>query len=294
VFSVCLQVTAEELALATFIDPTVQISCAPEQSIRAATDPAPQGMRLDRLLFMLLEPVLTPMIENLRSLGPILTPMIENIRASPPSPGYEPWFIERGTHLVAAKGLAYLAVRGGRRLAAERAAAPKFAAAIKFLARPHGRKKAILRRVQVLLEVWESTSVFDPVFEKSGLDVIAFVQTLETFAAGQLDYAKLSAAAAAIVPYLPVCRGLRLSPASAAHELFLEYVRHLEPWRRGCTWNFNVRKFTDPVTEATRREFGLVQFDPRPALRRVRQRDPARHSGAAAARARPDQRHRDT
>jgi hypothetical protein len=198
--------------------------------------------------------------------------VVQTVAESPPSPGYEPWLIERGSDPISARIRAHLAVRSGNRTAKEAQRRPSVVNAIRFLAKPHRNRPAISRRVNVLLAAWEETSTIETIFDDASLDVFEFISLLKSVAGGnEAAFQRLTEIAASIVPHLPNPQGLKVSAASAAHEFFLEeLVMPTEP--RSYTWNDFKGKFTDPVTEATRREFNLPDFDPRPAYRRLKAR----------------------
>jgi hypothetical protein len=191
---------------------------------------------------------------------------------SPPSPGYEPWLIERGFDPILARMMARLWVRRGNRLAKESVRLPEVVRAVRFLAKPGRNTRAISRRVDVLLAAWEETSIIEAIFVDAGLHEFEFIRLLQSIAEGhQVAHHRLTEIAASLAPHLLVPRGLKVSAASAAHEAFLEYaVMRMEP--RAYTWNEIKGKCTDPMTEATRREFPGGHFDPRPAYRRLKAR----------------------
>jgi hypothetical protein len=198
--------------------------------------------------------------------------LIQRLAESPPSPGYEPWLIERGSNPILGRMIARLLVRGGNRCATESVRLPAIVGAIRFLATPRRKRQAISREVDVLLAAWEKTSIIETIFDDAGLNESEFVRLLGSVAAGhQIGYHRLTEIAASLAPHLSIPRGLKVSAASAAHEFFLEdVVMPLEP--RAYSWNEPKGKFTDPVTEATRHEFERRHFDPRPAYRRLKAR----------------------
>jgi hypothetical protein len=168
--------------------------------------------------------------------------------------------------------MARLLVRSGNRSAKESVRLPAVVRAVRFLANPAHKGRAISRRVDVLLAAWEETSIIETIFADAGLDEFEFIRSLKSVAEGhEFAYQRLTEIAASVAPHLSIRRGLKVSAASAAHEFFLEYaVMPLEP--RSYSWNELKGTFTDPVTEATRLEFGRRHFDPRPAYRRLKAR----------------------
>ena len=202
--------------------------------------------------------------------------IIQRVAESPPSPGYEPWLIEHGSNPIAARGLAHLMVRRGKRIAKDSLRLTEAVKAVRFLASPSGQRRAISRKVAVLLAVWQETSVMDTIFEGTGLDVFEFVRVLESVAKGdELAYPQLKEFSASLAPHLAIPQGPKISAESAAHELFLEDVVPRMDRPRAYSWNEIEGRFTDSITEATRREFAAPDFDPRPAYRRIKARQKA-------------------
>jgi len=195
---------------------------------------------------------------------------LQLVAESPPSPGYEPWLIRHGYSPIIARITAALVVRRGNRIAKESARLPAAVDAIRFLATPGRNRRAIARKVKVLLAAWNETSVMDTIFKDTDLDVFEFVRVLKTVVKGdELACARLTELATALAPHLTIPRGPKISAESAAHEFFLEEaVIPME--RRAYTWNDVDQDFTDAVTQATRLEFGDGEFDPRPARRRLK------------------------
>lgn len=196
--------------------------------------------------------------------------VVQRVAESPSSPGYEPWLIEHGSNPIVARGMAHLMVRRGNRIAKEGVSLPAAVDAIRFLASPGRQRRAISRKADVLLAAWEETSVMDTIFEGTGLDVFEFVRVLKSVAKGdELAYPRLKEFAASLAPHLAISRGPKVSAESAAHEFFLEDVVPRMDRPRAYSWNEIEERFTDSITEATCREFGLPDFDPRPAYRRL-------------------------
>jgi hypothetical protein len=206
----------------------------------------------------------------------LIEAVVQRVAESPPSPGYEPWLIVRGSNPIVARMMARLLVRRGKRLAQESVRLPAVVRAVRFLAKSGRKRRAISRRVDVLLAAWEETSIIETIFDDAGFNEFEFVRLLKSVAEGDEGaYHRLTEIAASLAPHLSIRRGLKVSAASAAHEFFLEYVvMPMEP--RAYSWNDPKGQFTDPVTEATRREFDHRHFDPRPAYRRLKARQNCR------------------
>jgi hypothetical protein len=151
--------------------------------------------------------------------------VIQRMGESPPSPGYEPWLIERGSNLILARMIARLLVRRGNQSAMESVRLPAVVRAVRFLATPRRKWQAISRKVDVLLAAWEETSIIETIFDDAGLNESEFVRSLRSVAEGhQVGCHRLTEIAASLAPHLSIPRGLKVGAASAAHEFFLEDV----------------------------------------------------------------------
>lgn len=202
--------------------------------------------------------------------GTVLATMIRRVEESSPSTGYEPSLAGQGSNPTLARGRAMLIKHSGKRRANDYARLPAIVGAIRFLAKPHRNKKAVAARIKVLLAAWEETSAFDMIFADTPFDEFEFVHRLEAVARGEERAGgRLREIAAALVPYLRDPRGRRVSLESATHEAFLE-LGAVQSKSAGYTWSPFKEDFSDSATEATRREFDLPDFDPRPAYRRVK------------------------
>lgn len=142
--------------------------------------------------------------------------------------------------------------------------------AVRFLAKPHRKKSAGYRRIALLLAASSETSIIETIFEDAGLDEFEFIDSLKTAAIGDKDaYRRVIEIAANLAPHLSIPLGPKITAPSVAHEFFLkEIVSPLKPSRYTC--NPDKDDFTDAVTAATRREFNDNDFDPRPAVRRLK------------------------
>ena len=113
-----------------------------------------------------LEENLKPLEKALETVGACFYGISLNHVETPPSPGYEPWLVERGWNPIVARQMARLAVRHGKRVANDRARLPEVVRAIKFLARPDHHHQSVPRRVAVLLAAWNETSVIETIFSR--------------------------------------------------------------------------------------------------------------------------------
>lgn len=190
------------------------------------------------------------------------------VAQSPPSPGYEPWFVDKGGGRLGARGLAHLLRRGGRRRARDHQWRGIAVEALRDLGMLSHRS-AVKKRADTLLTCWDDSAVLETIFDDAGGDVFEFVRLLKAAQAGQTNvFARLAAIAAALRPFLTVPRGRKTSPASETHALFLEVGRDFGA--RAYTWKYLENDFTDAQTQATRREFNAPSFNPVPARRRAK------------------------
>jgi len=119
--------------------------------------------------------------------------------------------------------------------------------------------------------VYRETSIIEGVFTKAGLSEIEFIRLLEAVVEGrEVDFRRLRELAAQVAPCLRLSRGPKSSARSTAHEFIKANCSALlkPPRRRGR--RKDIGGYADPLTEATRREFDDPDFDPRPALRRLK------------------------
>ena len=167
-----------------------------------------------------------------------------------------------------------IAVRHGRRVATERRRQPEAVRAIRFLARPRRRNKPFDRNVAILLKAKEDTTAVQTLFCSAGLNEIEFVEALERAADGDLAARnRVVEIAATVAPVMVVSRGRPVTAASAAHRFFAEILTEGNIERKmplAYSYSDAEEDFVDPLTGATRLEFGDPDFDPRPARRRIR------------------------
>lgn len=202
------------------------------------------------------------------------------VAKSLPSPGYEPWFVERGGGRLGARGLAYLLVHSGKRRAHDNQWRGKVVKALRDLAKPLQTKSAVMHRVRMLLEAWQESSVIETIFHDAGQDEFEFIRLLKAAHAGNTSaFKRLAEIAGTLRRGLVVPRGPKMGAASEAHAFFLE-IAH--PWG-GCsyTWSDLEGNFTDAQTEKTRLEFNEEHFNPRPAYRQAKRQLNFRRFAAA-------------
>jgi hypothetical protein len=186
-----------------------------------------------------------------------------------PSPGYEPLLMSAGWNQVVARGMAKLAVRHGRRRAEESKWQRGVVDAIRFLARRKRQRRAILSRAKYLLQAQHESTIIGSIFAATDIFEGEFMHLLKLAAEGQeVDYQRITDIAASIAPHLASNRGPKVSAASAAHELLLDPEIDLSAARRPDAYQDRTAEYVDPLTAATRLEFGNTNFDSRPARRR--------------------------
>jgi hypothetical protein len=197
--------------------------------------------------------------------------VIEYLDELPPSLGYEPLLVEAGWNRVAARGMAALALQRSRRRAVESKWRRQAVAAIRFLTRKR-QVRAVRKRAELLIKISQTTTL-ETIFTEAGLDESEFLLLLRPVVEGRAaNYQRIREIAALISPRLAVPRGPRMRVESAAHEFFLNPEIGLAPRRRRSHYRKRAAEYMSPLTAATRLEFGLSDFDPRPAQRRKARR----------------------
>lgn len=194
---------------------------------------------------------------------------IRVVQAIFPPTGYGQYFKDLGLNPLLANGLRILIINLARTRSIERRRLGPVVEAIRFLARGDRQKRTFLSRANVLLNAANETSIIDEIFAKAGLNEAEFLSLLKAVVAGGgFERERVREIAAAVVPALPCARGLKVSAASASHELFLELIAVFDR-PRAYAWS---GYFVDRATKATQSEFANLNFDPRPAYRRFRKR----------------------
>jgi hypothetical protein len=195
-------------------------------------------------------------------------PIFEALRT--PSPGYEPLLMVAGWGQLLARGMAKLAVRHGRRRADESRRQRAVFEAIRFLAKPQRRRSAIACRAKLLYRAWNETSLIETIFDEVGITECEFIRLLESLVEGRkVDCNRIAEIAAMISPQLSLRRGPKVRAASAAHEFLLDSEFEFSSRCRPAAYQKRAAEYVDPLTAATRLEFGEPDFDPRPARRRA-------------------------
>jgi hypothetical protein len=114
----------------------------------------------------------------IRAFGVIFGKMLQQAASRPPSPGYEPYHVRRGTNPILARGMGAIAVRSGTRTAAEEPRRRAIFDAIRFLAKAKKPTPAVLRRVQTLVNGAAQTSVIETAFYEAKLHEGEFIGLL--------------------------------------------------------------------------------------------------------------------
>jgi hypothetical protein len=130
-----------------------------------------------------------------------------------------------------------------------------------------------MRHGQIVLDASNETSLVDEGFKAAGLSESEFIYLLKCQAKGEhVDRDRIAEIAAEVSPHLSIRRGPKVTAWSAAHEFLLEEGIKPSGKRRPYLGRNRSEEWVDPVTEATRLEFDVPGFDPRPARRRVKAR----------------------
>lgn len=225
-------------------------------------------------------PIVSEGLRLLREGSKFLRATLAGAAALPPSAGYEPFFATLEYRGLSARVAAYIVVARGKRVERESRKLLDAVHALKFLAAPRKNRPAILRWMNVLLTVWNQTSILEEIFDAAKLSEGEFIGLLTSAAEGRpVSHDRVREIAAAVGPYLPSGRGRKVSAASASHEFLLQQEWILNPGcenerdnRHAYTWDPVVEDFKDLMTLATRKEFNEPNFDPRSAWRRLKAR----------------------
>jgi hypothetical protein len=169
--------------------------------------------------------------------------------------------------------LAARIVEEGRVQAGTAKKGSEFAQALRRLANPRLETEAFLANAKLALEALAGTELTRGLFdERPRFEGLVFIRALRFCLAGDLsDRPHVCRIAKAIWRRVAVSRGPKLTPASAAHEYFLETQSIFE--NAAFTWSPYSEDFTDRLTQATREEFDDPDFNPVPARRRLRAKE---------------------
>lgn len=187
----------------------------------------------------------------------------------PASPGYEPLLKCYEVDPILARAISYLNVKVAKRTARDLADEQCAINAIRSLQNPRAKQKTRKRAVETLDRVQRETSVLAKVARKRQIDLSELVAVARANARSARWDPSIHQLAAKVAPSLRGKPGPRPTAASIAHEQFLETLAGIGA-PTTYTSNPITDKCTDERTNATRLEFGLEAFDPRPAWRRRR------------------------
>ena len=204
----------------------------------------------------------------------VIGTIIARIDRSPPSPGYEPYLVKLGCNPIAARGLAAIAVRSGRRQANDARQQREVVEAIRFLARAHHQRCTVLLRAKVLLSAWENSSVIEEIFANLHRDEFEFIRLLKSVVEtrGRVPV-RLREFAADMALRLSCRRGPKIRAQTIAHELFTQNVAAFTRQKAPAyTWSPDKEDFINSLTWAARCEFSDLHFDPRTARQRAKAR----------------------
>jgi hypothetical protein len=139
----------------------------------------------------------------------------------PASSGYEPLLVEAGWNRLAARGMAALLRRHGRRRARESKWHRPVFDAIRFLAQSQRQVRAILPRAKLILYAWKETSIIETLFDEAGLrdTTFEFINLLESAVNRRdVDRKRITEIAASVLPFVSINRGPKITAPSAAYE----------------------------------------------------------------------------
>jgi len=192
------------------------------------------------------------------------------VAAPPPSPGYETWLTEQKVDPFIARMITRLSVRAGNRVALESRTRSEAVKAIRFLAAPRHRRSAMQKRMADLLAIERDSSISEEIFKDCQHRWPPFVQALEAATSGDAEaFKKVVEIAQDIAPRLSIPRGPKVTAASAAHQFILKTANQ-KLGVSAYTYDPIINEYTDRLTRATREQFKLKKFDPKPAYRRAK------------------------
>jgi hypothetical protein len=193
------------------------------------------------------------------------------IATLPPSTGYEPALTQLGVNQLAARAMAHLAANSGKRQAKEQQLRPQVVKTIKALT--SAPRERLLSYADYLHQIADESSIIDTICCEVDLREWDLLKPLRLIVDDETaDRQYLVAVVAKLGPALRVRRGRKTSAASFAHQFLLEGGLPEQLKCSALTYDAEVEDFTDPLTQATRSEFGDSDFDPRPAKRRAQGR----------------------
>jgi hypothetical protein len=196
---------------------------------------------------------------------------IEFAQMAKPSLGYEPLLMKMGLDQFAARGLARFAIRRAKKQAKESNLYREVFKDIQYLSKGPRQRAALVRYAKRLHDAWEKSSVVGDLLYKANVNEFEFVRLLKLAAEGhEVDVDRITKIAAKVASQTSIKRGPKISVPSGAHEFFLKGNIGIElgPWPK--PQQDRTAEYVDALTIATRREFGISDFDSRPAQRQLR------------------------
>jgi hypothetical protein len=202
---------------------------------------------------------------------------LQRIEQSPPVAGYEDFLIKKGFEPIVARFLALNFIRlGGERLK-ERQAERKLASAVYALvAAGNARPLVISRRAKAIAAALDNGMALPSLraaCTKARISETEYsIQELVERATKRDATAcsRLIEIGPALKPNLIDPRGLKLTKASATHEVVLQFVEQT------YTYDSINNVFKDPASQATSIAMNIKKFHPRRALERLRKMEKER------------------
>lgn len=219
----------------------------------------------------------------LRAISSMTVAIGESARQRQPAEVYRAFLESEGMPPGTAGMLASLLVSVANRTRQDRADHAAAARAIRYFATAGGHRNAALKHARALLAAADATSFCDDLFcdprilaSQGGQYLQSEFQSIlhiVASSAGGADISRLKAIAATLVPFLPSRRGRNPGPATYGHELLHDGLESLGRGRAYTLSHSAKRghkyfKFPDAATRATAEQFGVPNFDPRPAVLR--------------------------
>jgi hypothetical protein len=198
---------------------------------------------------------------------------ITELLKAPRVEGYEQHFIRGGLTPLGAQIMTQITLRQGPRHHAETLANRALASAVGELVRQKEASALVIsrraKRLANLLKDGMGSPQLRDAFRAAGIaeEEDAFTLVVSDAAPRSPDAcARLTAICERLKPHLADPRGRMLRVQSATHELLLL------SFDRPVTLSGSMDCYEDPATKGTRQAFDDYDFDPRPALRRIRTR----------------------
>jgi hypothetical protein len=216
-------------------------------------------------------------IEDALPALPQFVAALQRIEQSPPVAGYESFLIKKGFEPIMARLLARNFLRLGAERLKERQAERNLASAVYALvAAGKATPLVISRRARAIAAALDNGMALPslraacakariPETEYSIQELVERATRRDAIACS-----RLIEICPALKPNLVNPRGLTLTKATATHEVALHFVK------QAYTYDSINNVFKDPASQATSIAMNIKKFDPRPALRRFREKEKGR------------------